>query len=288
VTATWSRIAGMTGFLALLASGLALPVDAAKPVRIVSLNLCTDQILIELLSRDRIAALTTLAADRNVSAIVDQVAGIKLIAGGAEEVLGLNSDLILASPYSTTATVDLLRRLGRRIELVPFASDFDGVRAAVRQVARAVGEVQRGEAVVARFDAALLAARSTSAAQPQALVYQINGLVSGTGSLADAALLTAGLANQATAHGARPGVRVALESIVALPPDLVVLAQGMFTYRTVVSDNLRHPALARVMQRAAAVELPMPLWLCGTPRVADAVGILAAARRRLPAAVKAQ
>ncbi len=274
--------------MAIAALLLASSVQAAKPVRIVSLNLCTDQLLIQLVPRERIAALTTLAADRNVSAIADQVTGLPLIAGGAEEVLALDADLILASPYAATPTVDLLRRLGKRVELVPFATDFDGIRASVRQVAAAVEEPARGDALVARFDAALASARTSVRRWPEALVYQVNGLVSGTGSLADAALRAAGLTNQARRHGTAVGARVALESIVALPPDLVVLAQGTTTYRTVVSDNLRHPALARVMADKAGVELPMPLWLCGSPRTADAVGILAAARSRLPVATKGE
>ncbi len=253
-----------------------------QPRRIVSLNLCTDQIVLELVPRDRIAALSWLAGDRNVSAVAGEITAVKLIAGGAEEVLALDPDLVLVSPYAATPTVDLLRRLGRRVELVPFATDFAMIRSTVRQVAAAVGETARGEEVVARFDRALASAQSKAARHPEALVYQVNGLVSGTGSLADAALKAAGLANQMDRRATATGTRLALESIVVMPPDLVVLAQGMHTYRTVVSDNLRHPALARIMAKTAGMELPMPLWLCGSPRISDAVGMLAAARDRLP------
>jgi iron complex transport system substrate-binding protein len=266
-------------FLAMLPG--AMPLDA-KPSRIVSLNLCTDQLLLDLVPRERIAALTRLAADRNVSAIAGRTKGLRLISGAAEEVLSLDADLVLASPYAATPTVDLLQRLGHKVVLVPFATDFAGIRATVRQVAEAVGETERGEAVVQRFDAALAAARSQAERRPDALVYQVNGLVSGTGTLADAALEAAGLSNQAAHVPLASGARLALESIVVMPPELMVLAQGMHIYRTVVSDNLRHPALARVMERTAGMELPMPLWLCGGPHVAEAVGLLAAARDRLP------
>jgi len=283
-----SRRLAAIAALGLLALQQGMPTAAAKPSRIVSLNLCTDQILIDLVPRERIAALTTLALDRNVSAIADKAKGLRLIAGGAEEVVSLDPDLVLASPIAAAPTVDLLRRLGKRIELVPFATGFGEIRATVRQVAAAVDEVERGEAIVARFDAALAAARSRAEKHPEALVYQVNGLVSGTGTLADAALKAAGLANQAERRHMAPGAKLALESVVVMPPDLVVLAQGMHTYRTVVSDNLRHPALARVMARTAGMELPMPLWLCGSPQVADAVSLLAAARDRLPTASNSQ
>lgn len=264
----------------------AAPASADKPSRIVSLNLCTDQILIELVERDRISALTTLAADRDVSVIADKAKGLRLIAGAAEEVVSLDPDLVLASPIAAAHTVDLLKRLGKRLEVVPFATSFEEIRATVRQIAAAVDEKQRGDALIARFDAALAAARSRAERHPEALVYQVNGLVSGTGSLADAALKAAGLANQVERRAMAPGTKLALESVIVMPPDLVVLAQGMHTYRTVVSDNLRHPALARVMAQTAGMELPMPLWLCGSPHIAEAVGLLAAARDRLSAKIE--
>jgi hypothetical protein len=55
---------------------------------------------------------------------------------------------------------------------------------------------------------------------------------------------------------------------------LLVLAQAPGTYATVVSDNLRHPALKQLMQHKASLVLPMPLWLCGSPRIADAIKML--------------
>jgi iron complex transport system substrate-binding protein len=272
---------GYRSLLALLTGALLThtPASAGQPKRIVSLNLCTDQILLELVPRERIRALSWLAGDRDVSPVAGELAGIKLVRGDAEEVLSLAPDLVLANPYAAAPTVDLLRRLGYATEVVPFAQDFAGIRRAVRQVAAAVGEVDQGELVVARFDAALADQDSMPAAnrRPEALVYQVNGMVSGADSLLDAALKAAGLANQARPEarlGLASGGRRALEQLVAAPPDLLVLAQAPGTYATVVSDNLRHPALKQLMQHKASLVLPMPLWLCGSPRIADAIKML--------------
>ncbi len=62
-----------------------------------------------------------------------------------------------------------------------------------------------------------------------------------------------------------------------------MLASHVDEYRTVVADNLRHPALARLRQHTASLELPWRHWLCGTPHVADAIERLADARARLGA-----
>src|SRR5215510_6279758 len=114
------------------------------PTRVVSLDLCTDQLLIELAQRDRIAAVTHLAADPAVSAIPEKARGIPITHGAAEDVLRYDPDLILAGPFGVAASVDLLRRLGRRVVIVPLPQDLGGVRIAVQAVAAAAGAEREG------------------------------------------------------------------------------------------------------------------------------------------------
>ena len=264
---------------AALAAG-SLPA-ATKPERIVSLDLCTDQLLIELADRSRIRAVTHLAGDPAVSAIPDKARGIAITRGGAEDVLRYDPDLILAGPFGVAATVDLLRRLGRNVVVVPQAADLDGVRTAVRTVAAAIGEPQRGEAMVAEFDRRLARLPAPAGPPPTALIYQVGGSVSGPGSLADAALTAAGFRNISQEYRLTRGGQVPLEVLVAEPPDLLVLASNMDEYRTALADNLRHPVIRLLRQRGASVELPWRHWLCGTPHVADALALLAEARVRV-------
>jgi len=256
-----------------------------NPNRIVSLDVCADQLLIELVGRERIAAVTFLAADPAVSAIPAKAKGLPITHGAAEDVLRYDPDLILAGQFGVSATVDLLRRLKRNVVIVPLASDLDGVRAAVRIVAGAVGEGPRGEAMTAAFDRRLagLASPAHAATPPTAIVYQVGGSVSGPGSLAEAALVAAGFRNKVAEYRLTRNGQVPLELLVAAPPDLLVLSSAVDEYRTALADNLRHPVLRRLRQSHASLELPWQLWLCGTPNIADAIERLAAARGRLEA-----
>jgi len=257
---------------------------ATKPTRIVSLDLCTDQILIELVDRARIAAVTHLAADPSVSAIPEQAKGIPFTRGAAADVLRHDPDLVLAGPFGVSATVDLLRRLERNVVVVPQAPDLAGVRASVRLVASAVGETEKGAALVDAFDRRLAAiAPATPGGAPGAIIYQVGGTVSGTGSLAAAVLVAAGFRNMATEYRLARNGQVSLEALVAMPPDLLVLSSAADEYRTAIADNLRHPALLALRRSHASIELPWQLWLCGTPHVADAVARLAEARTRIEA-----
>jgi iron complex transport system substrate-binding protein len=255
--------------------------QAQAPQRIVSLTVCTDQLLLDLVARDRIAALSYLAVDPTLSLKVEEARGIKGVRGMAEEVMALEPDLVIAQEYSTMATVDLLRRLGFRVVLVPLATDFDGFRRTVRIIAAAVGAAARGEAMIAAFDRRLAAAAPKGPQRPRALAYHVNNFASGPGSLADTVLTAAGFQNIARERSLGPGSRLALEEIVADPPDLVVLANTPDEFRSVVGDNLRHPAFEALVKSRPHMQLAMPLWLCATPQIADAVAELGAKRSAL-------
>ena len=273
-------ILGLTA--AAFCSATAQAADA--PRRIVSLDLCTDQLLIELVPREQIAAVTFMAAQANLSAIPERARGIPITHGGAEDVLRLDPDLILAGPFGVRGTVDLLQRLGRRVVIVQQPQELAGVREAVRTVAQAVGEPAKGEALIADFDRRLAAVgRREEGREPAAVIYQIGGSVSGPGSLADAALAAAGFRNAATGYRLTRGGQVPLELLLADPPDLLVLSSAPGQYRTVLADNLRHPAIAILRREHASIEVPWRYWLCGTPHIVEAVEKLAAARAGIEA-----
>ena len=261
-------------------------VHATPPQRIVSLNLCTDQILVDLVPRGRIAAVTHLGADPSVSAAADKLVGLPVTRGAAEDVLARDPDLIIAGAYTTPATVDLLRRLGRNVVVVPLPQSVAGVRSVIEEIAAAVDEFEAGARLVADLDTriarvqAKIASQTPGTAPPTALLYQINNFVAGTGTLADEAMTLAGFRNQGGALATSANGQTNLEQIVAAPPDLMVLATRPDAYASAVGDNLRHPALARVMQRVPTLVLAWPLWLCGTQHIATAIEQLADAHAR--------
>ncbi len=249
---------------------------AAQPRRIVSLNLCTDQLLVQLVARERIAAVTFLATDKSLSASAKELQGLAQIQGSAEEVLALEPDLVIAGEYGTGSAIELLRRLGQKVLTVPLASDFATLRANLRLIAKATGDKPRGEALIKEFDDRLAGARSTVTSRPTALSYEVQSLASGADSLIDAALDAAGYRNMARDLDLGRGGRLPLEELVSAPPDLIVLANAPDDFKTVLADNLRHPAFVQLLQRRPHVHLPMPYWMCATPKIAEAVEILAA------------
>lgn len=261
----------------LLAAGAAV----ASPQRIVSINVCADQLLLMLADRTRIVSLSHLSADPHTSAMTEEAAGFPLNHGLLEEILPLEPDLVLSGAYTLRPTVFALRRLGYRVAELPVAVTFADIRDNIRKVADEIGSPERGKDLIAKFDRELAdAAAPASDPLPLAAIYAANNYSSGQGTLVDAVVRQAGWRNLAAELGARGTTRLPLETLLISDPDLLIIGHRR-DGAALAYETLRHPALRQAFSRRATVSIPDSLWVCGTPVVAEAVGRLRAVRLRL-------
>ena len=147
----------VVGLVAVLmgAAGPAGSGERGVPQRIMSLNVCTDLLLLELAPRSRIASVTFLAPEGARALFPGAVAGIPLNHGAAEDIVNVRPDLILDSGLSNPMTKRIARLMGVPVVEVKNADSFPEIRDVVRQVGAAVGEPARAEALIDRMDATL-------------------------------------------------------------------------------------------------------------------------------------
>ncbi len=251
---------------------------AQKPQRIISLNLCSDQLLYQLGVGARIVAYSHLATNPQYSMIAGQVKNSRTVRGSAEELVALRPDLVIAGPYSTKTSVAMVRGLGKRVMIMPIATSFSQVRSNIKLIADAVGEPGRGAALIRAFDQrlALLKLR-VSGPRPRAAVYYTNSVAQISGSIESAVMKFSGYRNIADLVKLSPRGTLTLERLLMVAPDMIVLGHRPENYPTVLADNLRHPALGKFLKNHAWVAMPERLWICGTPTVLDAAERLIAA-----------
>lgn len=264
--------------LALLPALLPVAVPAA-PGRVVSMNLCADELVLRLADRAQVAGMTYLARDPRGSTVADRAAGVPVIRGLSEEIVALNPGLVVAGAFTTRTTVAMLKRTGFPVLELGVPTDLDGVRAQIRQVAAALDHAERGEAMVADLDARLAAV--TPAQKPlRALVMRPNAFTVAPGSLGDALIRAAGLVNVAAEIGRDRFGQVPLEAAVLSSADLLVLDEGEPGTPSLADTLLHHPVLAAFRRRGRLVSIPNRFWTCPGPQVAEVVARLADAARQ--------
>jgi iron complex transport system substrate-binding protein len=263
------------------------PTPASEAPRqypaIVSLNPCTDAILVEVADPAQILALSHYSQDAASSSMDLATARRFASTGGTvEEVLALHPDLTVSGNFMSPATVGAMQRLGLRLEQLPIASTVEASKAQVRALARLAGHPERGEALVARIEAALTAAApppdGAAASGPiSAVVWQSGGMVPGGGTLIAELLRRTGFTSFSAARGMKQADVLPLEAMLADPPDLILTAGEP---RANEDRLLAHPALAALADTRRERLDPSLLW-CGGPTIIRAAERLAAVRQSL-------
>ncbi|WP_233270622.1 ABC transporter substrate-binding protein [Chachezhania sediminis] len=269
------RLSALLGLLA-----VPTPVGAA-PARVVSMNLCTDQLAMLLAAPGQLLSVSWLARDPRSSAMPEEAEAYPFHHGGAEEIFLLNPDLVIAGRYTGRATVAMLERLGIPVLIVDPARSLDDVRDRIAEVGAALGRAEEADRLIAGVDARLASLRAAAPAiRKRAAIYAARGYTSGPASLSGAILDAAGLDNVAAEAGFAGGGQLPLEQLVMLDPDLVVLPTR-WPAASVAEEILDHPALRSLQARARVAPLTDSDWVCGTPAVLNAVETLARAAEAL-------
>ena len=260
--------------------GFAPAAAAPKPMRIMSINYCADLLLLQLVPKPRIASITFLARPGVESLFRGADAGIPINRGTAEDIVNFQPDLILAADVSTPQTRRLAKRVGARIVEVKSATDFAGVRAAIRQVGEATGELARAEALVRAMDAKLARlAANPPARRPRVVAWSGGTTVPGRFTVANAVIEAAGAVNLASTAEA-DYTSFDVEQLLAADPDALLFAgdqagpslQGLEGQHRVVK---RRYAGRRIAYNEAAMT-------CGLPQSADAAVALRRSLDALP------
>lgn len=231
-----------------------------KPRRVVSLNLCADQLVLALADRDQIAGLTRNAADRDMSAEAARTRGLRILTNSAEEILAIDPDLVIGMPARRSAAMGVLQ--GRHYATLDLkaAESLTQIEASIRRTAAALGHPQRGQALIAGM-------RRDLAGVPRlgngkvAAYYQRRGFMTGTGTLVDELMGRAGLVNLAAKLDKSALSQVSIEEMVAARPDYLIVESATDRVTDQGTEMLHHPALAGIPR----ISLPQAWTVCGGP-----------------------
>lgn len=286
-----------TGAVAVAAAQGAPAPAAAAPQRIVSMNLCADELVLRLAAPDTVRSVTWLARDPLISNVARQAQAVPVNRGLAEEIVPLRPDLVIAGVYTTRTTVAFLKRLQVPVLELEVPQTLPAALQQIRQVAQALGRHEQGEAMVAQMEAEIArveaelrqrdASPQASSPKPVAAVYSPNGFTVGEGSIVHDLLTRAGLRNLAAERRIDNYGRLPLELLLMAQPDLLIMNAGTDRPPALAYELLRHPALRQEFRPAQIVSVPSAWWTCAGPQLVDALALLARAGRGLDRSVVA-
>jgi iron complex transport system substrate-binding protein len=263
---------------------LALPgsnARAANLPRLVSMNVCADQLLLTLADPEQILGLSRFARDGWQSQAGD-ISRYPVLSGGAEDVLLIRPDIVVASAFDKRSTRELLKAKGLRLVELAVPKTLDEARQQIREAGDITGHPDRAAVEIARLDAALARARrAVSERHYRVLPLSRRGWVAGSDSFVGSLLGETGLRSAAGDLGFAFGGFASLEAIVNLRPDFIVVSRAGDTAKDDGQAFLLHPALERFYPPEKRIVIPERMTECGGVLLADALDALTAEVKRV-------
>ncbi|MBX9709962.1 MAG: ABC transporter substrate-binding protein [Xanthobacteraceae bacterium] len=265
----------------LLAMGIGAAFgDSKAPHRIVSFNLCADQLLLALADPGQIAGLSPYAADSSLSVLAAEAGKYPRLGWDTEYVINLSPDLVLVGP-SDRPTRAILNATGLRVVQIDLVSDLAQARQQIVEVAALIGHPDRGEILVRQLqDAETKLAASALLPPRTASVLERGGYTEGTASLITAMLKTAGLQPPPNARGGFGGF-VSMETLLTEGPDILVLQDIPHEAGDQGALFIMHTAVLSQYKTGRRIELASRYSLCGGPALLQGLDVLREALERL-------
>lgn len=243
----------------------------SAPKRVVSLNLCADELILALAEPDQIASLSWLSQDPEMTWDAAQAAGYPANRGGVEEILQYQPDLVLSGRYTTVLTQNLLRELGVPVLQLDLPQNLTQALQQIARVGEALVQQQRAEQLQQKIQQA---AKQINLSGRSVVVYYPNGFTTGADSLVDSVLTAAGLTNVAADSGVGAFSPLTIEQLLLAQPDYLIVPQQYSQLPSLADQLLAHPALHRRFEATQRLTVPTQAWSCGTGHLVQAFALL--------------
>ncbi len=252
--------------------GLERSVEA-KPSRVISMNLCSDELVLRLADRSNIAAITSSSLVPDISSVVDLAQGLTTTKGTLEEVITLDPDLVIAGRYDSQK-INILKKLGINVMSVGIAKNFDDLKKNIREIASVLEEEEKGDALIKDMDNRLKKIQNQKTSPVNGVFYRTGGLTAGEDSIINDMMVSAGVNNIATQFSTRSARHIEMENLIIGNPELIIFSNYKIDAPTVRRALLTHPAIRKGFSGLREVYLPSQYLICGSPATIDAAEIL--------------
>jgi iron complex transport system substrate-binding protein len=225
-------------------------------MRVASLNLCTDELLLMLAAPQQVVSVTHLSQSRAESVLWQRAKRYFKNDGSLLSVAPLRPDLMLNMGGGARDRVRIAERLGVRMLDLPFPQSLSDIETSVATVARALGRGAAGERLLRQ----IRRLKSTAPREPTDTIW----LGGGGRSAAPSGLMAQWMALAGFRQRSLEGDRVSLEQLLVRPPRLILRSDYRSGQYSLEQQWLRHP-LARATGKARSIATDGRAWTCMGP-----------------------
>lgn len=243
--------------------------SASDLPRVVSVNACTDQLVMLLADPAQVISLSQLADDPRASVLTETARRFAKNNSQAESIAVENPDVVVANVYDDPSLIGLLRAIGITVVQFPVTTALSDIPDEIRMMGDILKQQAKAEKIASDLEQDLAELPGINDDAPLAAFFFPNGYALGAGTLSHDIVTAAGARNLSVELGFQGNGTLSLEQVILNQPDLLIGSRP-FDGFSLSEDMVTHPALATIPVLNSSVD-----WVCGTPFVMRAVSEVA-------------
>ena len=203
-----------------------------KPQKIIGTTASIEEVLVDLVPPQRMAAISKLSADKELSLIAaEKAAQIKTVIpdrASIETIVALHPDLVFMQVRGNQAMADTLTEMGIKVYRMQTPVTLPMIRDRIRNMSLAVGEPELGDEVLRALDAKVAEVKKRTDKIPRDKRMKVLGFSSlgPTGSatgLFHQICEESGVINAGALAGAEYATKISDEQIIKVDPDIFIV-----------------------------------------------------------------
>ncbi len=253
------------------------------PERIVSLDLATDEIILELVDPSRVSGVSFWSVSEGISTVADKAVKVpnQIRYYDAEEVLVCKPDIVIAPDWTSADLLRTLKDLGVTVYISRSSLSVENVKVSLAEIADALNEKEKGNEIAAEMERDLAKAAARKAQIPEnerknvVLYSHLRGYI-GKGSLFDDLCHYAGVINGAALIGMGANDPLAEEGLVLMNPDIILIptwSYGNISPERIKNELLTDPAMQpiKAVRNRAFKQVPDKYMYSASPAMTKAI-----------------
>ena len=205
----------------------------SKPERIITASVGHDEMAVALVPVDRLVGVGTSTKDSTYSNVASLVQDIAEISRDPETIIAQAPDVIVTSPFFSAEAVEALSKIGIPVVQTELQQGPEARINSILLMGYIFGEEERAHEFAAevqnRYDS-LVTVTSKAEPRPKVLAlsqYSDKLWVAGGDSTEGGVIMAAGGINAAEEAGLEGNQTTSLEGVIAMNPDVIVIAQPL-------------------------------------------------------------
>ncbi|WP_022819050.1 ABC transporter substrate-binding protein [Fusobacterium russii] len=196
--------------------------------RIISLSMAGDEILHDMIDRDRVIAFRGKASNNEMTSILyNKINKFEKVEDNVERMIELEPDIIIAADWLKKEIRAQLEDAGINLYIYKTPFTYEEVQSLIKELASLLEEEERGEKIIKAMDIRLSnlqeKIKKTQKKSPRVLEYSHYEGTNGKGSIFDDMLKKVYAINLASEIGIGRFAKISKEAVIEMDPDIILV-----------------------------------------------------------------